>query len=125
MAAPEPTTIEFAVGGSLVPSDLPTLCERVRFLLESSGADVVLCDVSGLAGLDAVAVDALARLQLTALRLGRRVCVRNASNELQQLLVFIGLAEVCGLTLELERQAEQWEQRLRVEEEAELDDPPV
>ena len=125
MAASEPTTIVFAVGGSLAPSDLPALCERVRFLLETSGADVVLCDVSGLVGVDAVALDALARLQLTALRLGRRLCVRHASRELRALLVFTGLAEVCGLTLELERQAEQREERLRVEEEAELHDPPV
>ena len=55
----------------------------------------------------------------------RRVCVRHPSRELRQLLLYTGLAEVCGLTLELERQAEQREQRLRVEEEGELDDPAV
>ena len=125
MAASEPTTIVFAVGGSLAPSDLPALCERVRFLLEASGADVVHCDVSGLVGVDAVTLDALARLQLTARRLGRRVCVRHPSRELRQLLLYTGLAEVCGLTLELERQAEQREERLRVQEEGELDDPAV
>ena len=125
MAASEPTTIVFPVGGSLVPADLPALCERARVLLESSGADVVLCDVSGCLGVDAVTVDALERLQLTARRMGRRVCVRHASRELCAFLVFTGLAELCGLALELEREPEEGEERLYVEEEAELDDPPV
>ncbi len=125
MAAPEPSTIDLALGGRIARSDLPELCERLRLLLETSGAAVVLCDVSGLVDVDAVALDALARLQLTARRLGSRVCFCHASDELVRLLVFAGLAEVCGLRLELQGQAEEREQRLGVEEEGELGDPPV
>jgi anti-anti-sigma regulatory factor len=125
MAAPRPSTIVFAVGGSLARADLPALCNRVRVLLEASGAEVVLCDVGALVDADAVAIDALARLQLTARRLGSRVCLCHASEELQKLLAFTGFADVCGLRLEPERQAEEREQPLGVEEERELDDPPV
>jgi len=53
----------------------------------------VICDVRG-AGADAATVDALARLQLTAKRLGCRMRLRNASAELLQLVAFMGLADV-------------------------------
>jgi hypothetical protein len=123
MAARGRSTVVLAVDGALARADLPGLCARMRGLLEASGADLVVCDVSALIGADAVAIDALARLQLTARRLGSRICVRHASPELRDLLAFTGLAELCGLRLELERQSEEREDPLRVEEERELDDP--
>ena len=58
--------------------DLPGLTERVCALLRGSGAALALCDVTGVEP-DAVTVDALARLQLAASRLGCRVMLRNAS----------------------------------------------
>jgi ABC-type transporter Mla MlaB component len=125
MPAPGPSTIVFAIGGSLARADLPALCERARVLLEASAAEVVLCDVRALVDADAVAIDALARLQLTARRLGSRVRVCHASDELCELLALTGLVDVCGLRLEPERQTEEREQRLGVEEEGQLDDPPV
>jgi anti-anti-sigma regulatory factor len=70
---------------------------------------------------DAVTVDALARLQLAARRAGRRLQLRNASNDLQKLIAFVGLDRV--LRVEPGREAEEREQRLGVEEERELDDP--
>ncbi|MBA2476920.1 MAG: hypothetical protein H0V40_13310, partial [Actinobacteria bacterium] len=70
MAAPRPSTIVLALGGSLARADLPALCASFRVLLEASEADVVLCDVGALVDVDAAAIDALARLQLTARRLG-------------------------------------------------------
>jgi ABC-type transporter Mla MlaB component len=73
--------------------DVPGLCVSLRVLLESGDADVVACDVSALPA-DAVTVDALARLQLTARRCGRRIQLHRASHELQQLLSFVGLADV-------------------------------
>jgi hypothetical protein len=82
----------------------------------------IVCDVRGLA-CDATAVDALARLQLAAKRAGLEVRLRHASSELQGLLCFVGLSEV--LRVEPCGQAEEREQRLRGEEERELDDPPV
>ena len=54
---------------------------------------VVPCDVSG-AKPDAVTVNALARLQLAASRHGCQICLRDASDELLQLIAFMGLADV-------------------------------
>ena len=79
----------------------------------------IVCDVGALAP-DAVAVDALARLQLIAGRLGLEIRLRDASSELQDLLAFVGLRNV--LRVEAGGQAEQREQRLGVEEEREVDD---
>jgi ABC-type transporter Mla MlaB component len=93
MAAPAPTTITFAVWGPIARSDLPGLCDRICALLTSSDAAVALCDVRGV-GPDAVTVDALARLQLAARRNGCQVRLRNASDELVELLAFMGLSDV-------------------------------
>jgi ABC-type transporter Mla MlaB component len=125
MAAFGSSTIVLAVAGPLARTDVPALCERTRALLEESGADLVVCDVRELADADALAIDLIARLQLTARRLGARVCVRHASRPLRDLLAFTGIAEVCGLRVELEGQPEQREEGLRVEEEGELDDAPA
>ncbi|MGH3037974.1 MAG: STAS domain-containing protein [Gaiellaceae bacterium] len=123
MAPAAPNTIVFAVVGALARADLPTQCERVRNLVETTGAEIVLCDLSRLEVTDAVAVDLLARLQLTVRRLGARLRLCDPSAELCQLLAFAGLGEVCGLRVELERQPEKGEDPLGVEEERELDDP--
>ena len=80
----------------------------------------IVVDVSALAP-DAVTVDTLARLQLAGRRLGRRVQLREVSDELQKLIAFVGLAEVLGL--EPGGQAEEGEERLGAEEERELGDP--
>jgi anti-anti-sigma regulatory factor len=70
---------------------------------------------------DALTIDVLARLQLAACRLGRRVQLCNPSDELQKLIALIGLAEVLGL--EPGGQAEEREERLGGKEERELGDP--
>ena len=120
-----PRTIVLFLGGPLARADLPKLCADARSLLTASAADVLVCDVGGLKEPDVVAVDAVARLQLTARRLGSRICVRHASAELEELLRFTGLAEICGLRGVLEWQAEEREDPLGVEEESELGDPPA
>jgi ABC-type transporter Mla MlaB component len=89
----ETTTITFGIRGPLVRSDLPGLCERVCGLLAESHASVALCDVSGIAA-DAVAVDALARLQLAAHRNGCTVRLQQATPQLRDLVAFMGLAHV-------------------------------
>lgn len=89
----EQTTITFGIRGPLARSDLPGLCDRVCGLLESSHATVALCDVSGI-GADAVAVDALARLQLAARRHGCQVRLCECTPELRDLVAFMGLADV-------------------------------
>jgi ABC-type transporter Mla MlaB component len=93
MAAAAPRTIAFAVRGPIARADLPGLCDRICALLERSGADVALCDVSGVEP-DGVTVDALARLQLAARRHGCQVRLRHASGELLELLAFMGLRDV-------------------------------
>ena len=80
----------------------------------------IVCDVGALAA-DAATLDVLARLQLAARRLGRELHLREASQELRDLVAFAGLAEV--LRLQPGGQPEEREQRLGVEEERQLDDP--
>jgi ABC-type transporter Mla MlaB component len=87
------TTITFGIRGPLARSDLPGLCDRVCTLLDRSHATVALCDVSGIAA-DAVAVDALARLQLAAHRHGCQVRLRQSTPALRDLVAFMGLADV-------------------------------
>ena len=85
--------MDFAIWGPIARDDLPGLCDRVCALLEQNGAGVALCDVSGV-GVDAVTVDALARLQLGARRHGCRVRLQHASSELLELVAFMGLTDV-------------------------------
>jgi len=66
----------------------------------------IVCDVGALAP-DAAAVDALARLQLTARRLGYEIRLRDPSVDLQDLLDFVGLRDV--LCVEAGGQAEERE----------------
>ena len=93
MASLRPSTVVFAIEGPIARGDLSGLCRRVRSVLEE-GAELALCDVSPLVQADAVAVDALARLQLLAGRLGCQVRLRDASGELVELLAFMGLRDV-------------------------------
>jgi ABC-type transporter Mla MlaB component len=93
MGSPAPPTVAFSIRGPITRADLPGLCDRVCALLNESGAGVVLCDVHGIEP-DAVTVDALARLQLAARRYTCRVRLRHASEELLELVAFMGLAEV-------------------------------
>ena len=101
MVAPARQTTAFAVRGPIARDDLSGLCERVCAMLDRSRPDVALCDVSGISP-DAVTVDALAKLQLAAQRYGCQVRLRHASNELLDLLAFMGLREVVPECLQLE-----------------------
>lgn len=78
---------------------------------------------------DAATVDALARLQLTARRLGCRMGVSRAPAALLDLVALMGLSRVLpvwtGLCLEPVGKAEQGEQMRRVEEEADPGDRPA
>jgi hypothetical protein len=101
--------------------DMPTLTAELGALV-GAGATLVVCDVGALTPADLRAVDALARLQLAARRLGCRLRVTRASSELRQLLGCVGLTEAV-LGVEVGRQAEDREERVGIEEERELDDP--
>ncbi len=86
----------------------------------------VVCDVGALPP-DAASVDALARLQLSARRLGLDVGLGNASDELLELIALVGLREVlpvCAASrIEPGGQAEEGKQSLGVEEETDPADP--
>jgi ABC-type transporter Mla MlaB component len=86
-------TISFTVHGPIERGDLPGLCNRVCALFARTAPQVALCDVSDVAA-DAVTVDALARLQLAAKRCGCTVHLRNACDELLDLVAFMGLENV-------------------------------
>ena len=90
---PQPKTITFGIRGPIARADLPGLSERVCRLLSNSHPQVAFCDVDGIAP-DAVAVDALARLQLAAYRHGCKVRLKGPSPQLQQLVEFMGLSDV-------------------------------
>lgn len=89
----EPSAGLLAVGGPVAGADARALCDRLRSLIAASDAGVIVCDVGSLPA-DARAIEALARLQLTARRAQRHIRLRRASPELEQLLDFVGLADV-------------------------------
>ncbi|WSR01309.1 STAS domain-containing protein [Streptomyces sp. NBC_01210] len=86
------------IAGRVSPADVPRLCAELSARLR--GADVaaevteVICDLGGLTHPDLAAVDAVARLQLTARRLGGRIRLRDTGPELRALLDLVGLGEV-------------------------------
>ncbi|MGZ4133241.1 MAG: STAS domain-containing protein [Actinomycetota bacterium] len=127
--APGPRPIVLVIGGPIARADVQGLCARIRALLEGSDAAPVVCDVGALIHPDAVTIDALARLQLAARRLGRDLRLRHASRDLQELLAFLGLDDVMPLSAESrlgpKGQAEEREQGRGVEEEGDPGDPPA
>lgn len=92
-----PGTIVLGIGGPLTPSSILGLCQRLQLLLEGCDGGLIVCELGRLDGPDAGTVDALARLQLTAARLGRQVRLRHASSELRELLALMGLRDVLPL----------------------------
>ncbi len=126
---PPPATIVWTIGGRLERAHIPTLCREFSALLGSSRAQVVVCDVGGLIDPDCVAIDAVARLQLAARRRGATVTLLRASNELKELLEFIGLENVIRqyetLLVDPLGETEHGEQALGVEKEIEPNDPSV
>jgi hypothetical protein len=72
-------------------------------------------------GSDIATVDALAQLALAGRRLGLQLRLTQAPAALLELVTFAGLTETLGL--QAQRQSEQREQPLGVEEEGQLGDP--
>jgi ABC-type transporter Mla MlaB component len=126
LAAPDRSTIVFALDGPIAPNDVRWMCERVRSFLQSSGHDQVVCDVGAVTEPDAGTVEALARMQLAARRLGGRLSLRGACGELRDLLMLWGLTDVLpcdDLPLEAIGHAEKREPAGGVEEERDAADP--
>ena len=123
----ELSTIEIAVRGRIGSSDGAVLCELVRALLYRSRTRAIVCDVGRVREPDLGTLDALARAQLTARRLGSSLWLRGASSELREMLALAGLCEVLpcstGLRLEARGEAEEREESRGVEEERDPADP--
>ena len=115
-------------GGPIARDEIHAVCERARALLERREVGTVVCRVGALDP-DAVTLDVLARVQLTARRQGCRIELEGVDVELRELLVFAGLGDVLPLVaasgVEPRRQSEEREQALRVEEEADPGDRAV
>lgn len=73
------------------------LCERLQHVITTSGADVVVCDGQALPA-NCRAIEALARLQLTARRAHSAIHLQRPSPALQELLELAGLADVIPTT---------------------------
>jgi ABC-type transporter Mla MlaB component len=108
-------------------TDLAGLCNRLGQLIERGRPTTVVCDVGALTEPDLVTVDALARLQLTAVRLGSRLRLCGACAELRALLALMGLSDVLPLRpdsrLQVVGQPEQREEGRGVEKRVERGDP--
>ncbi|HEY3096176.1 MAG TPA: STAS domain-containing protein [Acidimicrobiia bacterium] len=121
-----PRSVIFDLGGPVVPA-VGDLCERVRMLLAAGDVDLVTVEVGALASPDAIALDALARLQLTARRSGGSIRLRHAREKLRDLLALAGLSEQLpgsGDLFETQGKSEQREEA-RFDEEVDPTDPPV
>jgi ABC-type transporter Mla MlaB component len=87
------TTVGIAIREPLGRADLPGLYARVCQLLEANAGGVILCDVAGVRA-DAVAVEALARLQLGARRHRCEFRLLDVSDPLREVVEFMGLGDV-------------------------------
>ncbi|WP_168220738.1 STAS domain-containing protein [Streptomyces sp. RFCAC02] len=87
--------VEFVVRGPLVRGDVPGLCGRLAAAVRRVGADAVTVDLAALtAAPSPAAVEAVARMRLTAGRLGCRLTFRHVAGDLRDLLVVLGLGDV-------------------------------
>ena len=96
LPADEPSAV-VTLRGAIVRADVPGLCAGVREVLRGTKARLVVCDVADVTDPDCATVDALARIQLTARRLGGELRLHGASEELHQVLALAGLCDVLGL----------------------------
>lgn len=87
-------TTVFILRGRLERPQLLRICETAGRELAASPGSRVVCDVSAVVEPDAVVLDALARLVLTAKRQGHRIEVRDASQRLHALIELAGLTGI-------------------------------
>ncbi|MDI3423575.1 STAS domain-containing protein [Streptomyces luteolus] len=114
--ASEPLVV--GLGARVARDEVPQLCEQMLAGLQATGATEVVCDAGALAVPDMAAVEALARMRLTARRAGAGMRIRDPGPRLAGLLALVGLAELFG-------EVEEREPPLGVEEAVEPTDPAV
>jgi ABC-type transporter Mla MlaB component len=88
------SAVRFTIGAAVTRTDIPALCARLADLLRGQSGDLVECDVGGLSEPDVAAVEAVARLRLTARRHGRRLLVTGAGPDLLLLFGLLGLTDL-------------------------------
>ncbi|GAA2371833.1 STAS domain-containing protein [Streptomyces cuspidosporus] len=126
--------VVLVLGRAVRRAEVPGLCARLRELASrGAGTGPVIVDVGAVRSPDLAVLEALARLRLTARRLGRRIRLRGASGELRALLARAGLDAVlsaadlpggegaCGV--EAGGQTEEGEEAGGVQEGVERGDP--
>jgi anti-anti-sigma regulatory factor len=70
------------------------LCRRLERVLAGGGVSQVVCEAGALTHPNLAAVEAVARLQLTALRSGARLRLVHTDSALRELLVLVGLSDL-------------------------------
>jgi ABC-type transporter Mla MlaB component len=103
-------------------AEVVAACARLRALAQERTVETVACDVSALAA-EVAAIEALARLALHARRSGCSLRLRRASPQVRELVELCGLSD--ALSVECQRQAEEREEPLGVQEGVESGDAPV
>jgi anti-anti-sigma regulatory factor len=83
----------------------------------------VILDCAQVDEADLSAIDCIARQVLDARRAGCECCLRDASDDLLQLIAFSGLDEVLGV--EVQGQPKQRKELRRIQEEGDLADPTI
>jgi anti-anti-sigma regulatory factor len=132
-ADPADRAVVWPLGPAIDRADVPLLCDELAMLVRARPDAPVVCDVSAVTRPDAVTVEALARLRLTARRLGCDLRVRGVDPRLHTLIAFVGLADALALgdlpvgssPVEAGGEAEEREQVRGVEEVRDPGDPPV
>lgn len=87
------TTVELRLPGPLTHEVVAGTCEQLRVRLSAGGVSRVVCHLDG-GEIDLTAVDALARLALTARRAGAGFGVGTSDAALLRLLRLVGLSDV-------------------------------
>ncbi|MEW2523564.1 STAS domain-containing protein [Streptomyces sp. NPDC047071] len=118
-ASDENPANHMVITGPVRKDDIPALCAELD-RRAGPGQGPVVCDLRGVTTADLATVEAVARLRLAARRADVGLRLRGPTPALWALLRLVGLAELC---VEVERDPEQREPPLGVEEAVEPRDP--
>jgi anti-anti-sigma regulatory factor len=123
----DPDTLVLGVDGPIHGGQVRQLCALLRAAVTGTVARRIVLDLQALVDPGIEAVDAIARLQLSAGRLGRRLELCHPPPGFEDLIALVGLDQVLscvpGSGVGVRGEAEQREQPRGVEEGVEPDDP--